>query len=156
MSYAVSVDLSAKVEQWSKNTAVAYSNGIQGSVLVRSKIKQKMRDWLKVRYPNRRQAFYYRLLFALFIYILIKPVLNKLEYIVIDRDYPGKESEQVIKDFLLNFLQHGEPSLRGGFIKFREVRGSKADVMARDVYEENREADREISLREMQQYLIRQ
>jgi hypothetical protein len=53
MAYVVEVDLSAKVEQWSKNTAVAFSDGIQGSILIESSIKRAARDWLRASRPNR-------------------------------------------------------------------------------------------------------
>ena len=123
MPYVVEVDLSAKVEQWSKNTAVAFSNGIQGSILIESSIKRATRDWLRIRYPGRRNAYYVYNLLVAFIYLLIKPYLQQIEHVVIDKDYPGEKNEGVIKDFLLSLLHREDPSLRGGFISFLEVGG---------------------------------
>lgn len=150
MPHAVEVDLSAKVEQWNKNTAVAFSDGIQGSVWISSRVKKAARNWLKEIYPNRSQAFYKFLLLSTLIYILIKPHLKRIEEVTIDLDYPGKKSKEMITNFLLNLLQHDDPSLRGGFIGFREVKGSKADLLAREIFEKGKEgkhnADRKITL----------
>jgi hypothetical protein len=151
MPYVVEVDLSAKVEQWSKNTAVAFSDGIQGSILVESSIKRAARDWLKTWYPNRGTAFYQYNLLAAFVYLLIKPYLQQIEHVVIDKDYPGEKNEGLIKVFLLNLLNREDPSLRGRFISFREVKGSAADVLARRVYLGDKEADRKITIKDIQQ-----
>ena len=151
MPYIIEVDLSAKVEQWSKNTAVAFSDGIRGSILIESSIKRAARDWLRAWYPNRSKAFYRYSLLAAFVYLLIKPHLQQIEHVVIDKDYPGEKNEGVIKDFLLSLLHREDPSLRGGFISFWEVGGSAADTLARRVYLGDEEADRKISFKDIQQ-----
>jgi len=151
MSYVVEVDLSAKVEQWSKDTAVAFSDGIQGSILVSSRVKREARDWLRDRYPNRSKGFYRYLLFAAFVYLLVQPHLRQIMRVIIDRDYPGQHPEAQIKGRLLQFLHRDDPSLRGEFISFREVKGSKADALARDVFRSRRKADRQITLNDIQQ-----
>lgn len=150
MPYVVEVDLSAKVEQWSKNTAVAFSDGIQGSILIESSIKRAARDWLKTWCPNRGTAFYQYNLLAAFVYLLIKPHLQQIEHVVIDKDYPGEKNEGLIKVFLLNLLHREDPSLRGRFISFREVKGSAADILARRVYLGDKEADRKIAIKDIQ------
>jgi hypothetical protein len=71
--------------------------------------------------------------------------------VVIDKDYLGEKNEGVIKDFLLNLLHRENPSLRGGFISFWEVGGSAADVLARRVYLGDKEVDRKIALKDIQQ-----
>ncbi len=151
MPHTVSVDLSAKTEQWTKDSAVAFSDGIQGSMLVRSRVKQQARRWLERRYPNRRSTYYTFLMFALMVYLLIEPHLDEIEHVVIDQDYPGKENEGLIKDFLLNFLHNAGYKIRGRYISFREVRGSQADVLAREIYRGREKPDRRISLSEIQQ-----
>lgn len=150
MPHTVEVDLSAKVEQWSKDTAVAFSDGIRGSIFIRHKTKKAARDWLKTRYPDRSQSFYKYLLFSALIYLLIKPYLEQIERIVVDLDYSGRKSKEMITNFLLNFFQSDDPSLRGSFIEFKEVKGSKADLLARELFERSKKgrcvADRKIGL----------
>ncbi len=151
MSETVFVDLSAKVEQWNKNTAVAFSNGIKGSILISKKVKKAARNWLKTEYPNHSTTFYCYNLLTVWIYLLLKPNLERIGHIVIDKDYPGQESEKLIKDFLLNFLHRDKPTLRGSFISFQEVRGSCADILARDIYQNKKEANRKITLEDIRQ-----
>lgn len=155
MRHNVSVDLSAKVEQWSKNSAVAFSNGIQGSALVSKKVKKLARDWVKIQYPDHSPAFYTFQLFAAFIYLLIKPHLPQIGHLQVDQDYPGVESKSLIKVFILNFVQRHNPSLRGDFITLREVRGSKADRLARSIFIGQKTADRRVTLREIQAVFIK-
>lgn len=142
----VYVDASAKVEQWTKDTAVAFSDGIEGSILVEKGTKREAREWLRFRYPNRSSAYYQYLLFASFIYLALLPFLDQIEHVCIDQDYTGKRAEDLIKNFLLNFLHRHDPSLRGKFISFRKVAGSKADLLARRIFTGEETADREISL----------
>jgi hypothetical protein len=149
MPHTVKVDLSAKVEQWSRDTAVAFSDGIKGTVLINKKVKKAARNWLHHRYPNRSLAFYTYLLLAILIYMAIKPHLPKIQHIEIDDDYPGVSSHDRIKNLLLNFLQIDDPSLRGNFISFREVRGSAADLLARRTYKGELETEREVSLNDI-------
>lgn len=151
MPYVVEVDLSAKVEQWSKNTAIAFSDGIQGSILIESSIKRAARDWLRAWHPNRSKAFYRYSLLTAFVYLLVKPHLQQIEHVVIDKDYPGAKNEGLIKDVLLGLLHREDPSLRGEFISFQEVRGSAADILARRVYLGDKKADRKIAIKDIQQ-----
>lgn len=150
MSYVVEVDLSAKVEQWSRDTTVAFSDGIRGSILIGKRVKKAARDWLKAYYPHRGKTFYRYNLLTTFIYLLIKPHLHQIDHIVIDKDYPGEENEKQIRDFLLNLLHRENPSLRGNFISFREIKGSAADLLARKTYLKDKVADRKITLKEIQ------
>lgn len=154
MGQTVSVDCSAKVEQWSKDTALAFSNSVQGSVLVKKKVKQQARNWLKRHYPHRSSSFYTFQLFAAFVCLLIKPHLSAVERLQIDRDYPGQQTENILKAILLNFFQHINPSLRKGFIQFRGVKGSKADRLARSIFQQQQPADRIISFEEIQALFI--
>jgi len=150
MPHIVEVDLSAKVEQWSKNTAVAFSDGIQGSILIDRRVKRRAREWLRDRYPDRSKGYYRYLLFAAFVYLATQPYLQQIRHMTIDQDYPGPQNEKLIKDFLLNFLHRDNPSLHGDFISFREVKGSQADILARNIYRGSKEAERRISFKDIQ------
>lgn len=153
MPHTVAVDLSAKMEQWTKDTAVAFSDGIQGSILIRSRVKRRARRWLERRYPHRRSTYYTFLMLALAVYLLIRPHLDEIEHVVIDQDYPGRENEGEIKSWLFHLLHRDDPSLRGRFVRFREVRGTRADVLAREVYRGNKEPDQMVTLNDLQQIL---
>ena len=143
------VDLSAKVEQWNKNTAVAFSDGINGTILISKKTKKTARNWLKIQYPNRSASFYRYSLLSALIYLLLKPNLQEIRLIVVDKDYPGEESENQIRSRLLQFFHREGFHLRGIIISFQEVKGSKADILARSVFVGERDTDREVSLNEI-------
>lgn len=153
MHHTVSVDLSAKVEQWSKDTAVAFSDGINGSIFVNKKTKKAARNWVKTVYPNRKPTFYVYLLFAILIYLAIKLYVDKIRHIEIDQDYSGSQTEGDIKSWLLHLLHRHNPSLRGRFISFREIKGSNADILAREIFQEARPADRKIYLSDIKEAL---
>lgn len=151
MTYTVEVDLSAKLEQWTKNTAVAFSDGIQGTILITSRVKREAREWLRDRYPKRSKRFYRYLLFAALVFLAIQPHLQQIGHVIIDRDYPGQQPEGQIKSRLLQFLHREDPKLRGDFVSFRELKGARADILARDIYQRNKKADRLVSLDDIRQ-----
>ena len=128
MPETVFVDLSAKVEQWNKNTAVAFSNGTKGSILISKRTKKAARDWLKVKYPNRSVSFYRYSLLSALIYLLLRPNLKEIRRVIVDKDYPGQESENRIRSRLLQFFHREGFYLGGSAISFQEVKGSKADT----------------------------
>jgi hypothetical protein len=53
MSYTAYVDLSAKIEQWTKDSAVAISNGESKVYLVTARVKQKLRMQLANKYDAK-------------------------------------------------------------------------------------------------------
>lgn len=66
------------------------------------------------------------------------------------RSFEPMKGSKLIKDFLLNFLHRDDPSLRGDFISFREVKGSQADILARAIYRGSKEAERRIRFEDFQ------
>jgi hypothetical protein len=145
--HIVYVDASAKVEQWTRDSAIAIADGIQASILVKGKVKGKARNWLRARYPNRRRAFYVNLLFSILIYLVAEPHLKHIGHLCIDADYTDQDQE--IKSWLLHFLHRHDPTLRGEFISIHRVKGSKADLLAREIFEGKQTADRNVSLEEI-------
>ena len=146
MAHIVYVDLSAKLEQWSCNSAIALSDGFSRVILAPSQVKQQARDLLIAQHG--RKSVRYRLLAAL-IYLLVRDDLNSIRQIVIDQDYAGHQSEATIKNLLLHHLRRQTPDLDAGFVRFEEVRGSNADQLARRVYLRRQKADRVIRFEEL-------
>ncbi len=150
MTHIVYIDLSAKLEQWSCNSVVALSDGFSHTILVQSQVKQQARDLLIAQHG--RKSVRYRLLAAM-IYLLVRDDLNNIRQIVIDRDYTGHQSEATIKNLLLHHLRRRIPDLDAGFVRFEEVRGSRADQLARRVYLRKQKADRVIRFEELAEFL---
>jgi hypothetical protein len=125
------VDLSAKLEQWTKDSIVVLSNGSFTALRITKESKQQARQVLVERYGRRTVR--YRLL-AILIYLLIQDHLEQIDTLYIDRDYEGAEAEATIKNLLLHLLRRNGYERQASFVHFANVRGSVADTMARRIY----------------------
>ncbi len=64
----------------------------------------------------------------------MKDGLHNIRLIVIDRDYTGALAEATIRNLLLHLLRKDQPRVTAGFVQFANVKGSRADELARRVY----------------------
>lgn len=147
MAHVLYVDLSAKVEHWTKDSAVAVSNDHTRVYLVRGKAKQKARALIKALYGSKSDQ--YRVL-AVLVYLAVRDDLPHLNYVVIDQDYAGGQAEATIKNLLLTLLRRHRPDITAGHIRFAEVRGSRADRLAKQVYDGKVEPDRKVDFSELE------
>ena len=109
MWHSVEVDLSAKAEAWTLTSAVAVADGEQWVCFVPSKVKQRLRAVIISRYGAKNLQ--YRV-FALIVYIALRPHLWNIQRIVLDQDYEGPQAESTIKNLLLHLVRsYGVPSL---------------------------------------------
>ena len=150
MAHVLYVDLSAKVEHWTKDSAVAVSNDHCRVFLVPGKAKQKARALIKSLHGGKSDQ--YRLLAAL-VYLVVREDLPQLAYLVIDKDYAGEQAEATIKNLLLALLRRDKPEVTAGHIRFAEVRGSRADTLAKQVYDGKAEPDRVVRYSELEALL---
>jgi len=150
VAYTAYVDLSAKIEQWPKNSAVAMSNGVSKAYLVTGEIKQRARALLTTLHG--RKTVRYRLLAAL-VYLAVKEDLRDIRQIVIDKDYGGTDAEATIKNVLLRLLRSDKPDTPAGFVRFDNVKGSQADELARQVYNGKKKPTRIVIWAEMESIL---
>jgi len=150
MPHIVYVDLSAKIEQWPNDSAVAVSNDASRAILAPSKVKQQARRWLSARYGGKSTQ--YRVL-AVLIYLAVKDDLANIQQIVIDQDYSGHQVEATIKNLLLHLLRRDRPNVKAGFIRFENVKGSRADRLARQVYRGKAKPDKVIQWGEVERIL---
>ena len=99
----IEIHQSGKIEDTNRLTIVAYSNGSTKSLMITAKDKKSIQSvFRKIGQPK---LFIYKL-FAVAIFILIKDNLNKIEQIIIDREYPGYEN--LIKDFICQIAQKNQ------------------------------------------------
>jgi hypothetical protein len=148
--YTAYVDLSAKIEQWTKDSAVAISNGESTVFLVPARVKQKIRLQLAAKYDAK--TLKYRML-ALLVYLAIRDDLANIRQVVLDQDYTGNAAETTVRNILLNLLQRQNPSITPAFVRFQRVRGSNADKMARDVFMGQKPPTRKVGLAELENIL---
>jgi hypothetical protein len=142
----VYVDLSAKVEQWNKDSAIALCNDVQRVCLVTSKVKRQLRQQLMQRHGKKSLTF--RML-AVLIYFLLRGEMHHVHQVVIDRDYSGSQAEATIKALLLDLLYRDRPDLNSGFIRFENVAGNNADLFARETFQGKRKPDQVVTLKEL-------
>lgn len=129
------VDVSAKIENWTADSVVALTNGSVRVLVVPAKVKQDVRAWLRKRYPHRRGTYHALVLLAVLISLIAEPDLDRIECIVIDEDYSGAEVHAKLKSELVPLLRQRRPDFGGGRIHFQQVKGTKADRLAREVYQ---------------------
>lgn len=147
----VYIDLSAKLEQWAADSVVAMADGGENVLIVPAKVKQAAREWLKEqdRHPRRETVYLYRLL-ATLVTLIAGPELDSIDGIVIDDDYPGASSAAAIKNELIPLLKQKQPDFMGRQVFFQQVKGSRADRLARRVFLSKRREGRIVTLGEIQ------
>ncbi len=148
--HIVYIDLSAKAEQLLLDSAIAVADGISWVYLVSSATKIKLQQWLTTRHG--RKSVKYRVL-AILIYIALKDRLANVDQIVIDQDYTGQQPEATIKNLLLPLIRRDHPNISAGFIRFEQIKGSRADRLAKQVFDRDREPDRVIPWLEIEKVL---
>jgi hypothetical protein len=148
MPYVVEVDQSGKIEQTSWDTALAFSDGLQGSIIIPAGVKRSVFDFLRQKYPERAGLFHLLQFFAVGLYLLLCPYLDQLTSVTIDLEYSGNEG--YIKGVLLNYLRRENPSLPSDLISFGLVgEESPADRLAKSVFRGEKEPNRVITLEEI-------
>ena len=146
----VYVDLSAKAEQWNKDSAIALCNDVQRVYLITRKVKQQLRQRLIQQHGKKSLTF--RTL-AVLVYFMLREDLAHVQQVVIDRDYSGNQAEATIKTLLLALLYKHKPDLHSGFIRFENIAGHNADVFARETFQGKRKPDRVVTFRELEELL---
>jgi hypothetical protein len=151
VAITVYVDLSAKVEQWVRDSAVVMANEQQQrAFLVPHNVKQKARRLIKKLYGAKSDR--YRLLTVL-VYLVVRESLDTIDLIVIDKDYDGPQAEATIKNLLLALIRINKPDATSGMIIFENVKGSKADKLAKRIYDGKATAERVVSYEEIARLL---
>lgn len=96
---SLQIDQSNKIEKTNKDTALALANDIVCSILIPGKVKRKLQELFRKR--GRTRIFIYKT-FAAGIVLLLKPHLSKIDRVVIDQEYPGKE--KMIRSMIYGIL----------------------------------------------------
>ena len=152
MAHILYVDLSAKAEQWTKASAVAASNDHNRVLLITAKAKAQIRQVIRRRYSRKLEQ--YRLLAAL-VYLVVKPDLPNVNYVVIDSDYAGQAVESQIKEFLIQLIRRDKPDATAGMIRFQPVKGKPADKLAKQVFDGALPADRTLTVEKLEELFQR-
>ena len=146
--YAVSVDISAKIEAWDKPSLIAVANAHTRVLLVTAATKQAAARLLASGEEPAQYA-----LMAVLTYLAVWPEIEHLSSITLDLDYSGQVAERIITRRLLALLRQRRPKLKSSALRMKNVAGSRADRVARAAYRGLRQPEREITLAELEALL---
>ena len=113
-------------------SAVAVADGAQWVYFVPSKVKQRLRIVLTRRYGAKNLQ--YRMI-ALLVYVALRPHLHNIGGVVIDQDYEGPLAESTIKNLFLHLVRRERPDVGREFVRFANVKGGAADLLAKRVFD---------------------
>lgn len=142
--YAVSVDVSAKIEAWDKPSLIAVANDHARVLLVTAATKQAA---ARLVATGDEPAQY--VLMAVLTYLAVWPEIDHLSSITLDRDYSGEVAERRVLRRLLGLLRRQRPKLKASALRMDNIAGSQADRLARAAYRGLRRPDGEIRLEEI-------
>ena len=146
--YAVSVDISAKIEAWDKPSLVVVANDHTRVLLVMPTTKQAAARLLM----GSDEPVQY-VLMAVLAYLVVRHEIESLSSITLDRDYSGDVAERIIVRRLVALLRRERPKLKTSAVRMGNVAGSRADKLARAAYKGKMKIDGEITLAEIEALL---
>jgi hypothetical protein len=127
------VDQSGRIEQTNRPTVLAIANGVQYSVRISAREKQRLLATLKQSKPDWSTAFINILVFSTFLYLLLKGQVQKLTLVTIDQEFPGHEP--LIKDRVMTLCRRQGIEVQKEQLTFREIgKKSPAHKLAWQVY----------------------
>ena len=146
--YAVSVDISAKIEAWDKPSLVVVANDHTRVLLVTPATKQAAARLLM----GSDEPVQY-VLMSVLAYLVVRHEIESLSSITLDRDYSGDVAERIIVRRLVALLRRERPKLKTSAVRMGNVAGSRADKLARAAYKGKMKVDGEITLAEIEALL---
>lgn len=142
----IEIDQSGRIENLTQDSVLAFSNEIKFSIFIDRREKRKCYQILKERYQIAKNLVLK--IFAASIFLLIRDYLDKLDGVIIDIEYPGREGD--IKGMLLRQIWKIQPDFAKDKIDFLFLgKKSKAHFIAYGVYQEKIKPDREIKASEI-------
>lgn len=138
----VEVDLSGRIDQTTLHSAMAFSDGESYSVFLPAYTKRRLLYILRKRgYPGAK--IYYWIYCAMLFYLL-KPYFRKIDTIILDQEYIGKESE--IKSILKSITSKKKAPINTNIIHTGPVgKKSRAHAKAIAVLKRDRKAGKILS-----------
>ena len=126
--HVVDVDQSGKFENTQVDTVVAFSNGIQFTVLIPAQVKRDCVTQLRGR--GVPPPTFYVQLFATCLYFLLRNHIERLTHVTIDIEYSGKNAQ--IKEHLLHLLRRRGHTVESAQIGFGLV-GKKSGAHSKAI-----------------------
>lgn len=128
----IEIDQSGRIETLTQNSVLAFSNTISYSIFVHRRIKRECLQILQQRYT--KLSNWSLKIFAACLFLLIKNLIGKIEFIVIDIEYDGRDGD--INGMLLRHIRKIQPNFSKNSIIFKSIgKKSKAHLVAYGVYQ---------------------
>ena len=144
------VDQSGKVEDTRVDTVLAFSDGISGSIMIPAKVKRKCVEF--VRDDRHKTKTLYLRIFCAGLFLLLKDNLPKIDQIIIDVEYLGREHD--IKALFLRLIWKLYPTFDPDKIQFALIgKDSPAHIKGYSVFTGLEDADRAASFEEIKNFL---
>jgi len=138
------IDMSGRIEETNKPTVLALANGLSFSILISARDKRTVIDTLRTHKPHWERKLIHIFVFGTLVFMLLKDYLEKLDYVVIDPEYPGYERD--IKDRILLLCRKHRVQVNKEQITFEYVgKKSPAHAVAIAVFRGERIPDRQVT-----------
>jgi len=147
----IEIDQSGKIEQTNRHTVIAFSNSKKKSIMISASEKKKIQS--EFRRIGRPRMFVYQT-FNIMIFILLKRYIKKIDRIIIDKEYPGKE--KVMKNQIVDLFNKSQIEIDPKLILFKEI-GKKSNAHSVGYLAfKKKKADIKITAKEIIRYLKKQ
>jgi len=147
----IEIDQSGKIENTSKNTIVAFSNNIFGSIFISAHDKREIQKIF--RGAGRSKIFVYKL-FAILIFIILEKHFRNISQIIIDDEYPGKG--YLIKNFLFQEISKINPNFPVHNIAIKRIgKKSRAHYVAYGAATGRKLPDRRVNIKEILRFIVK-
>lgn len=136
------VDQSIKMNELARDTVLAIADGISYAIVIPAYVKRAVMQRLREKGKSKTASAVYA--FAIALYLLLRNVTRKVDQIVIDVEYMGREAE--IKNTLVAYLRRDDPHFDPMRILFRHIgKKSSAHYLAIEIARQRRVPDKRVS-----------
>ncbi len=142
----IEIDQSGRIEVLTVYTAFGFSNDHQAAILIPATVKRHCSKELHAR--GVRPKLVSIRMFAGGLFLLIEGDLDRIESMMIDREFPGWEAE--IRGLLLKHIRQRVPGFASEDIMFGQIsRASRAHEVAWSTYRGERVPEKRVTLGEL-------
>ena len=141
----VEVNQSGKIEQTNLDTALAFTNAEERSILIRARVKRGAQRGLRAR--GVKPGMIALRMFSAGLFLLLRDHLEVITSVTTDSEYWGHEGE--IQSLLLRLIWGENPPFPQEAISFRRTRRSPAHTLPWRTHRGELKPDKEIGVEEL-------
>lgn len=135
------IDMSGRIEESNRATAVGLANGVSFCVYISGVEKRKAIAILKQRYPDRDANLIHIFVFTVLLYYVLQPHIERLSLVTIDLEYTGHDA--LIKNRVMTLLRNAGLSVEKEQLTIGRVgKKSPSHELAYGVYAGKKKPDR--------------